>query len=79
MNNLVFCVPCNMKMDIDDCFNHKQTKTHITKFEKIKLNKNNKTITMIMQNGILFTSEEERQKTRDYRQKKKLEKSNNFI
>jgi len=34
MNNLVFCVPCNMKMGIDDCFKHKQTKTHITKFEK---------------------------------------------
>jgi len=39
--------------------------------KKIKLNKNNKTITMIMQNGILFTSEEERQKARDYKQKKK--------
>lgn len=79
MNNLVFCVPCNMKIDINDCFEHKQKQSHISKFEKIKKNKNNKTITMILQNGILFTSEEERQKARDYKQKKKLEKSNKFI
>jgi hypothetical protein len=36
MNKLVFCVPCNMKIDINDCFKHKQTTSHMTKFEKLK-------------------------------------------
>ena len=76
MNKYVFCVPCNMKIDINDCFEHKQKQSHITKFEKIKKSGIKHQIIMIMQNGILYTSEEERQKAKDYRQKKKLEKSN---
>jgi hypothetical protein len=72
MNKLVFCVPCNIKMDINDCFKHKQTTSHMTKFESFKNIVRNQHI-VIMQEGILFTTEEERQRAKDRR---KLNKSN---
>ena len=77
MNKLVFCVPCHMKIDINDCFKHKQTTSHMTKFEKLKRNVARNQHIMIMQNGILFTSEEERQKAREEWQKKKINQLKN--
>jgi predicted aldo/keto reductase-like oxidoreductase len=74
MNKLVYCVPCNIKMDINDCFKHKQTITHITKFESLKKNVVRYQHTMIMQEGILFTTEEERQKANQRRKLNKLNK-----
>jgi hypothetical protein len=68
-----------MKMNINDCFEHKQTASHMTKFESLKKNVVRYQHIMIMQNGILYTSQEERQKARDYKQKKKLNKLNIII
>ena len=74
MNKLVYCVPCNIKMDINDCFKHKQTTTHMTKFESLKKNVVRYQHIMIMQEGILFTTEEERQKANQRRKLNKLNK-----